>query len=112
MIIHPFIIDKNGNINHTRGDTAQFSLQVKHDGLDIPTFNATFSVKQYPDDTAYLYQVFFDNNTPCIIGHDLTLNIPYGQYWWDVQVTYQRNGVLQYKTIGAFPYYLNPDITN
>lgn len=112
MIIHPFIIKEDGTINHTRGDTAQFSLNAALNGLELDSFTATFSVKQYPDDTAYLYQVQFDKNTPCIIGHDLTINIPYGSYWWDVQVIYTRNGATQYATVGAYPYILKPDITH
>ena len=112
MKIYPFRIADNGVLTHTRGDTSQFELNLKLDSGPLLEYDAVFSVKQDPDDTAYLYQVHFDESTPCIISHDLTANMPFGNYWWDVQVTYVKDGTTQYKTIGAFPYILKPDITS
>ena len=112
MKIYPFRIADNGTLTHTRGDTSQFELNVKLDDVPLLEYDAVFSVKQHPDDTAYLYQVHFDESTPCIISHELTANVPYGNYWWDVQVTYTKDGATQYKTIGAFPYILRPDVTD
>ena len=112
MKIYPFRIADNGTLTHTRGDTSQFELNVKLDDVPLLEYDAVFSVKQHPDDNAYLYQVHFDESTPCIISHDLTANVPYGNYWWDVQVTYTKDGATQYKTIGAFPYILRPDVTD
>lgn len=111
MIIKPFFIAPDGTLTHTRGDTAELSLTVYVDGLKRETFSATLSVKQYPDDDAYLYQVHFDQDTPCVITHDMTKNIPYGTYWYDVQVMYWKGTSREYKTIGAFPYILKPDVT-
>jgi hypothetical protein len=99
-------------LEHTRGDTATFSLDALLDGVSIGNYNATFSVKQYPDDTSYLYQVQFNQSTPCNITHNLTADIPYGNYWWDIQLVYTQNGTTQYKTIGAYPYILKPDVTS
>lgn len=110
-IVHCFFIDENGTITHTRGDTATFSLNALLDGMPINNFTATFSVKQYPDDTDYLYQVQFNQSTACNITHNLTQGIPYGTYWWDIQVVYTQDGATQYKTIGAYPYVLKPDVT-
>jgi hypothetical protein len=112
MIIHNFIFSDDGVCTHTRGDTAVFQLEVQEDGAVIPEWEATFSVKQYLDDENYLFQVDFDGNTPCIISHATTQDLPYGSYWWDVQVTFMNEGVQQYKTIGAFPFNLKPDVTN
>jgi hypothetical protein len=110
-IVHCFLIDKHGTITHTRGDTGKFSLNALLDGVQIETFNATFSVKEFPEDTNYLYQVHFNQDTACNITHELTANVPFGTYWWDIQVTYVKDGTTQYKTIGAYPYILKPDIT-
>jgi predicted secreted hydrolase len=114
MIIYPFSIADNGVLTHTRGDTAQFKLNVQVDGVPLTSYNATFSVKQYPDDTSYLYQVTFNQSTPCIITHDLTAGLPYGTYWWDVQIVYfdSQEQSTQYKTVGAYPYILKPDVTS
>jgi hypothetical protein len=48
-----------------------------------------------------------------MITHNLTADLPYGTYWWDIQITYtDDNDNMQYKTIGAFPYVLKPDVTD
>lgn len=114
MIIYPFSIADDGTLTHTRGDTSEFILKVEIDGEVLTAFNATFSVKKYPDDDSYLYQVQFDQNTPCHITHNLTAGLPYGTYWWDVQITYfdTTTQSTQYKTIGAYPYILKPDVTS
>lgn len=113
MKIYPFHIEENGVLIHTRGDTSQLELNIKIDGVPLNTWNATFSVKHYPDDDSYLYQVDFNESTPCMITHNLTADLPYGTYWWDIQITYtDDNDNMQYKTIGAFPYVLKPDVTD
>lgn len=114
MNIYPFVIADDGTLTHTRGDTSQFELKVEVNGRPLTSYTATFSVKEYPDDDSYLYQVVFNQSTPCYITHDLTAGLPYGTYWWDVQIVYfdvlEQN--TQYKTIGAFPYILKPDVTS
>jgi hypothetical protein len=112
MIIKNLFIDEYGNCEMIRGDTVQFELEVYLQDAKITDYNATFSVKQYLDDENYLFQVNFDGNTPCIISHSTTQDLPYGNYWWDVQVTFIDEGTLQYKTIGAFPFTLKPDVTS
>jgi hypothetical protein len=111
MIIRDFVFDDNGVCTHTRGDNVSFQLEVQEDGAVIPQWQAKFSVKQYLDDDNYLFQVSFDQDTPCIIDHSTTQSLPYGNYWYDVQVIYERDGVTQYRTIGANPYILRPDVT-
>jgi hypothetical protein len=114
VIIYPFTIDDNGILTHTRGDTAQFELRVEVYGQPLTSYNATFSVKQFPDDDSYLYQVQFNQSTPCYITHNLTAGLPYGSYWWDVQIVYYDplEKYTQTKTVGAFPYILRPDVTS
>ena len=111
MIIHNFIFSDDGVCTHTRGDTAVFQLEVQEDGAVIPEWEATFSVKQYLDDENYLFQINFDQNTPCAIDHSLTQDLPYGKYWYDIQITYFKDGYKNYKTVGANPYILKPDVT-
>ena len=93
-IIHAFLINDNGTIEHTRGDTAQFSLSLEWYGKEIDSFDAVFSVKHYPDDDVYLYQEIFNHNTPCTITHLDTVGIPYGTYWWDIQTTFMINELI------------------
>jgi hypothetical protein len=112
MIIKTLEFNQSGVCTLVRGDTAQFSLDVYVQGIELEEYNATFSVKQYPDDDSYLFQVNFNQSTPCYFTRDLTQSLPYGDYWYDVQVTYvDDTGSTQYKTIGAFPFILKPDIT-
>jgi hypothetical protein len=111
MIVTNFEFADNGVCTHTKGDTAQFSLEVQMDGVIIKEWRGTFSVKQYPDDDNYLYQVTFNQDTPCIISHETTQNLPYGNYWYDIQIVFNRFGDTYYRTIGANPYILKPDIT-
>ncbi len=112
MNIKTFAIAENGTCELVRGDNAQFDLQIFEQGAKVESFNATFSVKQYLDDSSYLFQVTFDESTPCIIDHNTTQNLPYGNYWYDVQIIYtDKDGNTQYKTIGAFPFVLKPDVT-
>jgi hypothetical protein len=110
-IVKSFVIMEDGTIVHIRGDTALFSMKADLDGMPIDSYSATLSVRQYPDDTAYLLQKTFDQNTPCTINHDDTINLTYGTYWYDIQVVFTHENRQEYKTIGAFPYILKPDIT-
>jgi hypothetical protein len=110
-IVKSFVIQEDGTIVHIRGDTALFSLKADLDGMPITNYSATFSVKQYPDDTVYLYQKTFNQDTPCTINHADTINLTYGTYWWDIQVVFYDDDRQEYKTIGAFPYILRPDVT-
>jgi hypothetical protein len=111
MIVTNFEFADNGVCTHTRGDTAQFELEVQVDGAVIKEWQGTFSVKQYPDDENYLYQVSFNQNTPCIISHNITQDLPYGNYWYDIQIVFTQDGKTVYRTIGANPYILKPDVT-
>jgi hypothetical protein len=110
-IVKSFVIQEDGTIVHIRGDTAMFSMKADLDGMPIDSYSAVLSVKQYPDDTDYLLQKVFSDSSPCIIEHDDTINLTYGTYWYDIQVVFYQDGRKEYKTIGAFPYILKPDIT-
>ena len=61
-IVKSFVIQEDGTIVHIRGDTALFSLNADLDGMPITQYEATFSVKQYPDDITYLYQKTFNQD--------------------------------------------------
>jgi hypothetical protein len=111
MVIVNFEFARDGTCTHTRGDTAQFQLEVQVDGAVIPEWQGKFSVKQYLDDDKYLYQIPFNNKTPCIIGHDITQDLPYGEYWYDIQITFEKDGSICYRTVGANKYILRPDVT-
>ena len=111
MVVVNFEFADNGTCTHTRGDTAQFEMEVQVDGAVIPQWQGMFSVKQYLDDDNYLYQIPFNQSTPCIIPHNTTQDLPYGTYWYDIQITYNKDGYTYYRTIGANPYILKPDVT-
>jgi hypothetical protein len=111
MIVTNFEFADNGVCTHTRGDTAQFSMEVQMDGAVIKEWQGTFSVKQYLDDDNYLYKIPFNQATPCIIPHSATQDMPYGNYWYDIQIIFNYDGKTVYRTIGANPYILKPDVT-
>jgi hypothetical protein len=95
MIIHNFLFSDKGVCTHTRGDTAKFMIEVQEDGAVVPYWEATFSVKQYPDDDSYLFQIHFNQDTPCIIPHSITQNFhrcPHNHHCdQKTNVTFQTN---------------------
>lgn len=102
---------KAGNIYHTRGDTADFSLNVTVDGTPTTDYEGMFSVKKKLNDEAYLFQIpVAEGNVH--ISHDTTKNLPFGRFFYDVQL-HLSDGTVEgrYVTVGPFEYNLMPDVT-
>lgn len=99
---------KGDNIYHTRGDTGGFTIELKdEDGKEISEYAATMSVKRKLRDEDYLFQVPLQDGV-CDIHPEATKDLPYGDYFYDVQVT-TKDGTVQ--TIGPFEYHLMADVT-
>ena len=105
-----FII-KKGNIFHTRGDTADFHINIKINDEPVSDFEAVFSVKRNAKDSEYLFQVPVVNGS-VHISHQDTQELPFGDYYYDIQVRI-NNGTDEgrYVTFGVYQYHLQPDIT-
>ena len=96
------------NIYHTRGDTGGFSITFTLNG-ETPDYEAVFTVKKSLADKKHILQ------KPVVSGHvDLlhedTQNIPYGNYYYDIQI-HVLDGTDRYFTAGPHRYYLKPDVT-
>ena len=101
----------DGNIYHKRGDTAEFDINVTVDGVAPDSYEAIFSVKRELRDTAYIFQKKIVNGH-VRIEHSDTQSLPYGKYYYDIQVRL-NDGTDEglYHTIGPFGYSLKPDVT-
>ena len=102
---------KAGNIFHTRGDTADFSLGVTVDGKPTTDYEGTFSIKKTLKDEAYLFTApVVDGNVH--ISHEATKDLPFGRFFYDVQLRL-NDGTEEgrYVTVGPFEYNLLPDVT-
>jgi len=103
---------KNGAIYHTRGDTADFDLEVDFKDRDSVSYSAVLSVKKNIKDTLFVFQVRSDNEGHFSIPHSKTQNLPFGEYVYDIEIKIDDDSVEGwYSTIGPFPYYLIPDVT-
>ena len=102
---------KNGVIYHTRGDTADFNLTIKINNEPVSDYEAVFSVKRNLKDTDYLFQSNVVNGH-VHISHEQTQSLPFGDYYYDIQVRI-NNGTEEgrYVTIGAYQYHLTADVT-
>ena len=102
---------KKGNIFHTRGDTADFHINITIDKEPVVDYTAIFSVKKNYKDVEYLYQIPVDDGS-VHISHDTTQELPFGDYYYDIQVRIE-NGTTEgrYITIGPYQYHLQPDVT-
>lgn len=102
---------KAGNIFHTRGDTADFSLGVTVDGEPTTDYEGTFSIKKTLKDEAYLFTApVVDGKVH--ISHDATKDLPFGRFFYDVQLRL-NDGTEEgrYVTVGPYEYNLLPDVT-
>lgn len=102
---------KDGNIFHTRGDTADFRVNIKINGEPVSDYEAVLSVKRNSKDSGYLFQVPVVNGS-VHISHQATQGLPFGDYYYDIQVRI-NNGTEEgrYVTFGVYQYHLQPDIT-
>lgn len=103
---------QNGKIYHTRGDTADFDLNIIMDeGFEEP-FEAVLSVKKTIKDSEYAFQVRADSEGHISIPHSKTQYLPYGEYIYDIEIRFDDGSVEgKYLTIGPYPYFLTPDVT-
>ena len=102
---------KAGNIFHTRGDTADFSLGVTVDGEPTTDYEGTFSIKKTLKDEGYLFTApVVDGKVH--ISHDATKDLPFGRFFYDVQLRL-NDGTAEgrYVTVGPYEYNLLPDVT-
>lgn len=99
---------KNNEIYHTRGDTGEFALHLKDkEGTEITQYEATLSVKKNLLADSYLFQCELKDST-CTISHDLTKDIPFGNYVYDIEIQTTNGKVF---TIGPYAYHLLADVT-
>lgn len=103
---------KNGTIYHTRGDTADFDLNIILDNESVEDgYTAIFSVKKKISDSFYTFQVHASDGH-ISIPHSLTQNLAYGEYVYDIEICINDESTEgRYITIGPFPYFLTPDVT-
>ena len=99
---------KNGEIYHTRGDTGSLSFTLKDENeKEITGYSAVLSVKKKLRDKQYLFQVLIENGV-CNITHEMTQNLPFGDYCYDIQTTLPDGRVWTY---GPYTYHLLADVT-
>lgn len=96
------------NIYHVRGDTGGFEIELTdEDEKPITGYAAIMSVKKRLRDDDYLFQATIKDGV-CSISPEMTKDLPYGDYFYDIQVT-TKDGTVQ--TIGPFEYHLLADVT-
>ena len=80
----------------TRGDTAEINLSIKDDSnveYDLVEGDVVvFSVKQNLSDEAYLIQKTFSDKE-IVIEHEDTKELSFGEYLYDVQITFSDGKV-------------------
>lgn len=105
-----FII-KKGNIFHTRGDTADFHINIKVNGQPVDNYEAVFSVKKNYKVSDYLFQIPVVNGS-IHISHETTQKLPFGDYYYDIEVRIDNETEEgRYITIGPYQYHLQADVT-
>ena len=80
----------NKTISITRGDTGTFSLNITTaNGTDYDYSNDTvlFTVKRSVYEANHLIQKQVVYGENIVIEPNDTASLPYGEYWYDVQVT-------------------------
>ncbi len=103
------IID--GKIYHLRGDTAEFDVNITQDGVPLENYEAVFSVKKTLKDRTYLFQKPITNGH-IRIEHSDTQDLPYGNYYYDIQVHIDDGTAEgQYVSLPPNRYILMADVT-
>jgi len=96
------------DIYYIRGDDDSFSIQpTTEDGTAVTGYSGVFSVKRSYDDTDYVLQCNMDGDI-IDLTHEMTQNIAYGDYVWDVELTLADG---THQTIGPGKFHLLPDVT-
>ena len=102
---------RKGAIYHTRGDTADFDINISLDGEPAYDYSAIFSVKRNLKDTTYLYQAHAEDGH-IHISHYTTQELPAGDYYYDIEVHINDDtSEGRYITIGPYQYHLLADVT-
>ena len=103
---------RKGVIYHTRGDTADFDINVKIEGETITNYSAILSVKRNVKDTDYLFQRYADEDGHIHISHDTTQDLKFGDYCYDIEIhIFDETAEGRYITVGPYPYHLLADVT-
>ena len=103
---------RKGVIYHTRGDTADFDINIKLDGESVYDYTAVMSVKRNLKDSTYLFQTDADEYGHIHIDHETTQELPAGDYYYDIEVHINDDTEEgRYITIGPYQYHLQPDVT-
>ena len=102
---------KGRNIVHTRGDTAILRLTLEIEGHPFVLRegdSAIFSVKKNLKDKEYVLQKELDGQN-VVFRHSDTQDLPYGNYWYDIQVKLKEGQVVT--AVGPAQYQLTADVT-
>ena len=102
---------RKGVIYHTRGDTADFDININLEGEPVVNYEAVMSVKRKVKDDEYLFQCHATDGH-IHISHETTQNLIAGDYYYDIEVhIYDDTDEGRYLTIGPYPYHLIADVT-
>lgn len=100
------------NIQHVRGDTGVIRVELEtEDGTPFPFRegdSATLTIKKKLQDEQPILQKTTEDGL-FIFQHEDTQGIPYGSYWYDIQVTLAEGQVMT--AVGPAQYRLTPDVT-
>lgn len=105
-----FQISKN-NIKMVRGDTGRIELALTLDDgtpIESDAYTAIFSLKKNIDDVATIIKKQFVDGT-IDIAHNDTNNLPYGTYYYDVQVELLEDDSVH--TLGYYSFVILADVT-
>ena len=102
---------RKGVIYHTRGDTADFDININIDDETVTGYDAVMSAKKTLKDKFYLFQITADDGH-IHISHETTQDIPAGDYWYDIEIHINDDTEEgRYITVGPYQYHLQPDVT-
>ena len=103
---------RKGVIYHTRGDTADFDINIKLEDETVSDYSAVFSVKRNVKDKDYLFQTYADVDGHIHISHETTQELPAGDYYYDIEIHINDDTAEgRYVTVGPYQYHLKPDVT-
>ena len=102
---------ENGDIYHTRGDTAEFDVNITDDGVLVTDCEVLFTVKRFLNDKKYLLQKqVIDGHLR--LEHSDTQQLPFGNHYYDISVKI-NDGTAEgyYTSFGPNRYCLLADVT-
>lgn len=102
---------RRGVIYHTRGDTADFDIDLKVNEQPVSDYDAVLSVKRSYKDKDCQFQIEAEDGH-IHISHETTQNMPFGDYCYDIEIHVADDTEEgRYITIGPYPYHLLADVT-